>query len=172
MDSSRISEGWGDVCPPLFVESLETFDDFRMIGEDVVLLFGIFLDGVEFVFGHAVFALVADETPLVGHDRGFSPLDGIFDALAVGYENAVRPTVGALGRLDERADGNAVELYLGRGFDASEVDQCRDNVDVSGDGLDLVFLVETAAGPVKEEGDAVATVVFAALGAAHAKRTA
>jgi len=74
----------------------------------------------------------------------------------------------SLGRLDKRANRNAVELHFGRRFNTGEVDERRNDVDVSRDGLDLVFLIETAAGPVKEEGEVVATVVFAAFGAAHA----
>ena len=50
----------------------------------------------------------------------------------------------------------------------AEIEDGGDDVDEGSEGLDRLFRAEFSAGPVEHEGDAVTSVVLAALGAAHA----
>ena len=73
-----------------------------MLRRDVFLLLRIGLDIVEFLF--------IDESPLIGHDGGFPPLDRILNPLTVRHQNAVRPIVRRV--LEQGPNADAVKLDL------------------------------------------------------------
>ena len=159
VDLGGLGEGGFEFSPPLFVEGAHPGHLFGILRGNIDLLAGVLVDLVEF--------LPVDEAPLFGHNGGLAPLDGIAHALRVGDEEAVGPVV-VVALVEKVSDGHSVKLETGRSLlRVAEIEKGGDDIHKGGEGFDGALSSQLPRGPVEKEGNAVSSVVFAALGATH-----
>jgi len=143
-----------DVFKPGFIFGLEFRDDVRILRGHIVLLVRVSLNVKQLEFGPAgrhrlpLEAGGADELPFLISGSEVMVQHRLITAVALGKQSTVRP-VHLLPR-QQRPDAAPVELKISRLGNATDLQNCRDQVDVHGDPIGRNARLQLA-GPVGKE---------------------